>query len=345
MNKKYKSILILLPFILLVLNICPIYSESSLLDKASAAEKEGALETAVDVYNQWLMENTNSNNYYKILNHMLSIEKDPEKVLKLQKNYENRIKSKNKSDFYEKMGQLQEMLGFIDEAEKSYKKAWLSSAKENFGCLVSSAILLFTMGEMDKAEQEALIVSSNANDTNINVKSLILLANIYGATDRSAKAIEQLNMVRKKYNDGNLMPAALALLYQLYKKRKDTVNSKEVFKELKSSFPDSIYYAIINSNNNRNIQFLPDPALLLNITIDKDTENYRIQAGSFNVKENAFYLVKDLKEAGFNAYIEETSIKSKRYFRVIIGPFANFKKAQEVIDNLAKKGFSGFAVK
>jgi len=342
MKEKNKFILVLF---LITLSIGQIYPESSLLDKASAAEKEGKLEIAVNIYNEWLKENSNSNNYYDTLIHMLSIEKDPEKALKVQKSYEDKIKSKNKSDFFERMAQLEEILGYIDEAEISYKKAWLSSEKDNFKYLLSSAILLFTMGKMDEAEQEALNVSSRANNKNTIVKSLILLANIYETTDRTAKAVEQLKTVRKNYRDSNLMPAVLASLYQLYKREKDTIKSKEIFKELHDSFPDSIYYHIINPGNDSGIQFFPNPALLLNITLDKDTKTYSVQAGSFHVKENAFYLVKDLKEAGFNASIQETSINNKQYFRVMIGPVVNFKEAQKVVNNLTKKGFSGFVVK
>jgi len=332
---------------LIILAAVKIYPESSLLNDARAAEKTGKYEDAVQLYNKWLNKNTGSDDYYEILIHMLSIEKNPEMALKFQKGFENKINSENKSDFYERMARTEEMLGYIDEAEKSYRKAWLSSGRVNSKALLSSAVLLFSMGKKDAAEKTAKKVSSESKDNSTIIKSLILLANIYESSGWNAKAEKLLLDVKKRYKNSELMPAVLASLFKLYKKEKNAAKSDQIFKELQISFPDSIYYAIVNPDNS-NIELFPNPGLLFNMPTEraeKEIKTYSVQAGSFSVEENAIYLVKDLKSAGFKAYVNGTSINGRKYFRAIIGPINSFKEAQKVVDDLTQKGYSGFIVK
>jgi cell division protein FtsN len=68
-----------------------------------------------------------------------------------------------------------------------------------------------------------------------------------------------------------------------------------------------------------------------------------IQTGSYSVRENAEYALKDLKAAGFSAEIRERTIGDTVYYRVII-PDIGSDDVEKVILELKEKGFEGFRV-
>ena len=66
-----------------------------------------------------------------------------------------------------------------------------------------------------------------------------------------------------------------------------------------------------------------------------------VQTGSFRDRENAEYMVGDLKAGGFAAEIVEKRIGDTLYFRVVIGPLMTVESAQAVLMQLKDAGFEG----
>ena len=66
-----------------------------------------------------------------------------------------------------------------------------------------------------------------------------------------------------------------------------------------------------------------------------------VQTGSFRDRENAQYMVRDLKASGFEADIVEKRIGSSLYYRVVIGPLLSAASAQEVLMRLKDASFEG----
>jgi cell division septation protein DedD len=66
-----------------------------------------------------------------------------------------------------------------------------------------------------------------------------------------------------------------------------------------------------------------------------------VQTGSFRDRENAEYMVKDLKTSGFEAGIVEKQIGVALYYRVVIGPLMAVEQAQAVLMKLKDAGFEG----
>ncbi len=342
--KKYETGMVLVVFFIVF--ISGSFAESRDIEKASDAEKKGNITEALNIYEEWLAGNQKSDNYYRILLHMCNIEPDPEKSLKIMKKYEKTVSKENTGDYYNRMAILEEMTGEIENAEKSYKKAWeLESGNAAYSYLLSSAVMLFYMGNLRDAEKEALTVSKKSNDNYTAAKSRFLISSIYAANGNMGKAAGELEYLRKKYPDSNLIPSVLSKLIFLYREQNKNEKSKSLLQELKNKYPGSIQYKILASGNNGRIRYFPNPAFLLNGNIRKGSEMFNIQAGSFGIKENAYYLVRDLKKIGFNAHMTEVNLKGKRYYRVIVGPVRNIASAQKMIDRLTEKGFSGFMVK
>lgn len=59
--------------------------------------------------------------------------------------------------------------------------------------------------------------------------------------------------------------------------------------------------------------------------------NYAIQVGSFDKKSKAQSEVKALKDLNYDAYLDESLVKGKQYYRVRIGPLASKKKALDLL--------------
>jgi hypothetical protein len=69
-----------------------------------------------------------------------------------------------------------------------------------------------------------------------------------------------------------------------------------------------------------------------------------VQAGSFQMKENAEDLVAELTRRGFSPVMRQESIQGKNHFRVFAATGLDGEQARSVIARLKQLGFSGFAV-
>ncbi len=77
------------------------------------------------------------------------------------------------------------------------------------------------------------------------------------------------------------------------------------------------------------------------VSVDKVEEgktghsgDFAIQVGSFDKKSKAQSEVKSLKDLNYDAYIDESLVKGKQYYRVRIGPVASKKKALDLLKDV-----------
>ena len=83
-----------------------------------------------------------------------------------------------------------------------------------------------------------------------------------------------------------------------------------------------------NGNNTSN-NILPD-----------SEGNYYVQVGLFSVYSNAEYVSKILRNRGIYCSIDEVIIKNTKMYRVIVGPFKNMDKANEISKIIENEGFN-----
>jgi cell division protein FtsN len=69
-----------------------------------------------------------------------------------------------------------------------------------------------------------------------------------------------------------------------------------------------------------------------------------VQAGAFQVRENATDLVADLTQRGFHPSVREEAIQGVVHFRVFAGTGMDGDQAKELLSRLLQAGFSGFVV-
>jgi cell division septation protein DedD len=64
------------------------------------------------------------------------------------------------------------------------------------------------------------------------------------------------------------------------------------------------------------------------------TGNFAIQVGSFDKRSKAQSEIKALKNLNYDAYLDESLVKGKQYYRVRIGPVASKKKALDLLKDV-----------
>ncbi len=67
--------------------------------------------------------------------------------------------------------------------------------------------------------------------------------------------------------------------------------------------------------------------------------SWMIQAGSFSSQDNAEKVVEQLREAGYDTHLEAAEVKSKKVYRVRVGPEVDRNKADEIAIAITKKFF------
>jgi cell division protein FtsN len=110
------------------------------------------------------------------------------------------------------------------------------------------------------------------------------------------------------------------------KDTKENMNSTEANNE-KNNLNKDIENKENQNNTNNNI--LPD-----------SEGSYYIQVGLFSVYNNAKYVSETLKNKGIYCSIDEVIIKNTKMYRVIVGPFKNMDKANEISKIIENEGFN-----
>jgi cell division septation protein DedD len=73
-------------------------------------------------------------------------------------------------------------------------------------------------------------------------------------------------------------------------------------------------------------------------------KTFSVQAGSFQVRENADELVKDLSRAGFKPLVREASVQGKTLYRVLAATGLDRDSAASLLERLRAAGYSGITV-
>jgi cell division protein FtsN len=123
---------------------------------------------------------------------------------------------------------------------------------------------------------------------------------------------------------------------------KSTENSKTLESSLKDHQENMNSTEANNEKNNLNKDIKDEENQNnTNNNILPDSEgSYYIQVGLFSVYNNAKYVNETLKNKGIYCSIDEVIIKNTKMYRVIVGPFKNMDKANEISKIIENEGFS-----
>jgi len=151
------------------------------------------------------------------------------------------------------------------------------------------------------------------------------------------------NTLTTNSNERNINKTEAKEDKQILENLKSVENSKTIESSLKDTQENINSTEANNEKNspNKNINKKEENQNNINNNISPDSEgSYYIQVGLFSVYNNAKYVSETLKNKGIYCSIDEVIIKNTKMYRVIVGPFKNMDKANEISKIIENEGFN-----
>jgi len=341
------------------------------LANAENLEKQGKTEQALIIYEEWLKINKNDPQVYNILNRISELEKNPFRILDIFIEYTPAVKDPyKKSKLYKEIALLWEMLGRIESALDYYKLAYKDlKYSDKDVSLLNLAKLFIEQGLLIEAENWIKMIINQIKDKEILAESYYLLAEIYTSLNKLSIAHSYLILIKNQYPHTYTYPKCLLHLLQIYIINSNKEKIELIFSELEEKYTNTPEYelalSLINKNKTGYTFFLPSPHRLIgtediltsdtNKKVDdnkahteepesEETQLVFIQVGSYTMRENAEYMVKELIEKGFEARIVNKKISGTLYYRVVVGKPSSEDKAQILMLKLKGEGYEGYLI-
>jgi tetratricopeptide (TPR) repeat protein len=340
--------------LILLFNSTHLFSNS--FKDAVALEQEGSIADAIEAYRA-LLENEDEN-YCEIVSRlMVLVSSLDEKRTLLETAIDVCKQPEALFIFYVILAEVEEVTGNLESAQNYYQSASLAiPEKKDFGSLLSSAVLLFELGNYRGAEAQATVIKETCRIDELVCGAEVLLSRVFLATDREDKSLQIAFSILKK-ETAKLLPAALLWVVELSNYLEKSELQNRAVERLLSEFPESPEVAMYEGDVGR----IPSPSVFIGLrqtenaiaaevtAIVPDSDDQKVsakllvQTGSYSVRENAEYALKDLEEEGFTAEIRERTVGDSVYYRVLIADVGS-DQIDGVILELKEKGFEGFRV-
>jgi cell division septation protein DedD len=238
-----------------------------------------------------------------------------------------------------------ELAGLSAEAASLAEEAWNRGGPAT---LLSRAMrLMLSMGDLDGYEA--------ARDRTIAVSGLEALAAthdlIIGAIDESRLASERLLAAAA---DPSARLSAAWNLFAAARSGGTRTGLGQAAARLAELFPGSPETSIAlaaSSGTGSRVTEMPSPSLFLSAAVPAAPAAltagtaFSVQAGAFQVRENADELVKDLSRAGFRPSIREGAVQEKTVFRVYAATGLDRASADRLLERLGTAGYAGIIVR
>jgi cell division septation protein DedD len=244
-----------------------------------------------------------------------------------------------------------ELAGLSAEAASLAEEAWNRGGPAT---LLSRAMrLMLSMGDLDGYEA--------ARDRAVTVSGLDPLASthdlIIGAIDASRLASER---VLSAATEASARISAAWSLFAAARAGGTKAELGQAAARLAELFPGSPEASIAlaaSSGTGSRVSEMPSPAQFLSAGVTPVDgvvpavpaappagSTFAVQAGAFQVRENADELVKDLSRAGFQPSIRERAAQGKTVFRVYAATGLDRASADRLLERLGAAGYAGIVV-
>ena len=344
------------------------FAQVDIEDKVGNLLAEGDIDGAKRVLRGWLLENGEVAEFPSLLERYLSLETEISVLREFLSRMLELIENNTHSVIiWKKKAILEELSGSIDIAQEAYQRAAdLSPPNEKALYLLDSARLLFEQGFNQKAGETLSQIFLISDNTEVTSRAMLLRSYIYIESGESGEARKVLlSILENPKMDSVYPPVLLALVFV---NRENPENYASFLAALESDFPHSPEYAlgleIVGKGSE--VSFLFTPKRYLKsfaeevsdetvVVTEKESKNDReaadatpverkvfVQTGSFLDRENAEYMVLDLKKIGMRADIMVYKKADKTFHRVMILGLESLEQAQAVLLKLKDSGFEGY---
>ena len=211
------------------------------LYEASLLEKEGKIEQAVQIYDEWLASNSKDSRFSEVLIHCSSLISSVDDTLRLLMKYENFADNENKQDVYLKIAQTHELVFQYEKAAYYYEKASINSdGIRNYKIYLKYLLLNYQLGEIPlMSDLNDILLGSEG--TQIHVDALLLKAELYkyeGNLNRAETLLQE-----SRYSA--FFPEIQLFLWEIHLLRNNLNAASQVLDLMKTNFPDSIELSLM----------------------------------------------------------------------------------------------------
>jgi tetratricopeptide (TPR) repeat protein len=345
-----------------------LYAQSSdARQTALEREKKGDRAGAAAAYEDWLKANPQSPEFTATLFHAADIHPDLVSSISLLEKYQALPQDRAaQSAIKSKTATLYEISGNLVTAQKLFESAYYANpGEETFPSLYRSARLLFELGETQKSEDHARLTANLCKNPVTKKRATFLLTRLMAADNPEGALRIALQLTEDAANPADNENIFLFIFHLADSLGRQPERSLAL-QRLAKDYPDTPEFrlASLSAGQNRSgaVTPFPTPSTLLGplsppappigSAAAAQAAQTRapavpaataVQTGSFSVRENAEYMVKDLHGLGFGAEIREAAGRTGAVYKVLI-PLrqGGQDESQNLLIRLKEKGIEGF---
>jgi cell division septation protein DedD len=361
-----------LPFamILLILNTAAARSVTAdpLIAHAQRMARSGDNEPASRLYRSWLELNADCPGSAAVFSRYFRLERDVPALLDASDRFLScRTVSSIMGEQFLRIASLLELAGRTEAARDAYLKAYAATGSE--AALLSCALLSLEMNDIDSLVKSRESLKGKSGQFDSLVSALISLQSGDDVTARSALLSLADSETRK-----DISLRVLWIVFSSAQASGDQKAMAEARKRMSNGFPESPETVLASAGTSAerggaSVVALPRPDLPAVGALPGSTApaaatqpvapltapdpavapqpvatRMAVQAGAFQVRENADDLVTNLLKLGFRPSVREESIQGVVHYRVFAGTAMDPDQANQLLSKLVQAGFSGFLV-
>ncbi len=307
-------------------------AEAPDLSEAASREQAGDREGAIGIYRAWLRESPDPARVDAVFAELFRLETDLTDLLELSS-----ARGIGPEPLLA-LSRLAEMSGRLEEARTLAERAQLAGA--GVEATVTSVLLALEMNDA-----EAIVAALDS----LREKGEGWAEVVDGYRDL---AVERWDLSREKLGrsaeitaDPRIALAALWGLYECARRSADAEGTAAASAAISRRFPGSPEEALVTGR----ASLWPNPALFSSASTEADAPAgkagaFSVQAGSFQVRENADELAADLAEKGFSPIVREETSQGKLLFKLYAGIGMEREAAVSLAESLRRAGYAGFLI-
>ena len=255
------------------------------MERAQTLLESGKPGKAAELYQAWLEVNRGDPEYADVLKKLIGIQDNAAGILDLLTVFPPGIEQAAERTAFTRLRiSLLQMLGRIEEALQLSK-----TVPKTASAAYTGALLFYELGYLTEAEAELHLILRQPERVKAGVmaRSNYLLARIQAAQGHAQEAEALYLLLLKRYDDSEIMAAALLGYIELLLKQEQAEEAAELLTTLQKRFPDSPEHYLARSLLGKNpaktgdprIAFHPSPDRLLPGLETRETQGLEMGIG------------------------------------------------------------------
>jgi cell division septation protein DedD len=344
----------------------------ALIGRAQKAARAGNAEAAAELYGAWLRANQSAPGSARVFGSYFGAEQDLAALLAVSASFLQSGRGvPGAGEQFARIARLFELCGRMQEARDAYVLAHAEGAPD--ATLISACILSIEMNDAETLERGLALLgpapgaaasmlralaSARAGDYAAARSILVPLAAAEGNQELALKAMWILYIASGARGEGKDQAGARTMLTSRFAGSPESALVSAAPLGQKQGAPAAVVQALAPDFLGEPGDALleaPNPPVELRAPTAEPAPGpaaekgpragaSAVQAGSFQMKENADDLVAELSRKGFTPTVREDTAQGRILYRVFAAVGMDQAGARSVLAELQKQGFSGFIV-